>query len=93
MGFPRGSVVKNLPANAGDVGLILGSGRSPWEGNGNPFHCSFLGNPMARRALHVCVCACNKTYLLNIWIPLWEYEKEVMLGKTVENKYGETSIM
>ena len=39
MGFPDGSVVKNLPANAGDirdVGSILGSGRSPEEGNGNP---------------------------------------------------------
>ena len=34
-GFPGGSVVKNPPANAGDVGSILGSGRSP-GGNGNP---------------------------------------------------------
>ena len=31
-----GSVVKNLPANARDVGLIPGLGRSPGEGNGNP---------------------------------------------------------
>ena len=31
-------MVKNLPANAGDVGLIPGSGRSPGEGNGNPLH-------------------------------------------------------
>ena len=31
------SVVKNLPANAGDMGLIPGSGKSPGEGNGNPF--------------------------------------------------------
>ena len=36
MGFPGDSVVKNPPANAGDVGLITGSGRSPREGNGNP---------------------------------------------------------
>ena len=35
-GFPGGSVVKNLPANAGDSGLIPGWGRSPGEGNGNP---------------------------------------------------------
>ena len=38
-GFPGGSVVKNLPANAGDVGdagSIPGSGRSPGGGNGNP---------------------------------------------------------
>ena len=35
-GFPDGSVVKNLPANAGGVGLIPELGRSPGEGNGNP---------------------------------------------------------
>jgi len=35
-GFPDGSVVKNVPANAGDTGSIPGSGRSPGEGNGNP---------------------------------------------------------
>ena len=32
--FAAGSVVKNLPANAGDPGLICGSGRCPGEGNG-----------------------------------------------------------
>ena len=36
MSFPDGSVVKNLPASAGDVGSIPGSGRSPGGGNGNP---------------------------------------------------------
>ena len=36
MGFPGASLVKNLPANAADVGLIPGSERSPGEGNGNP---------------------------------------------------------
>ena len=35
-GFPGSSVVKNLPANAGDAGPIPGSGRCPGEGNGNP---------------------------------------------------------
>ena len=34
-GFPGGSVVKNPPVNAGDVGSVLGSGRSLGEGNGN----------------------------------------------------------
>ena len=43
-------VVKNLPANAGDVGLIPGSGRSPGEGNGIPLQYSCLGNPMDRGA-------------------------------------------
>ena len=40
LGFPGGSVVKNPPANAGDVGLIHGWGRSPGGRNGN--HCSIL---------------------------------------------------
>ena len=42
-------VVKNLPANAGDVrdtDLIPGSGRSPGEGHGNPLQYSCLENPM-----------------------------------------------
>ena len=50
MGFPGGSVVKNLPGNAGDMGSISGSGRSLGEGNGNPFQYSCLGNPMDRGA-------------------------------------------
>ena len=36
-GFPGGSVVKNLPANAGDTGFFPRSGRPPGEGNGSPF--------------------------------------------------------
>ena len=48
--FPGGSVVKNLLANAEDVGLIHGLGRSPREGNGNPLQCSCLENPMDRGA-------------------------------------------
>ena len=50
MGLPGGSVVKNLPATAGDMGLIPGLERSPGEGNGNPFQYSCLGNPMNRGA-------------------------------------------
>ena len=49
-GFPGGSVVKNPLANAGDTGLIPGSGRSPEEENGNPLQYSCLGNPMDRGA-------------------------------------------
>ena len=47
-GFPWGSGVKNPAANAGDTGLIPGSGRSPGEGNGKPLQCSCLGNPVDR---------------------------------------------
>ena len=49
-GFPGGSVVKNLPANSGDLGLICGLGRSPGRGHGNPLKYSCLGNPMDRGA-------------------------------------------
>ena len=48
LGFPGGSVVKNPPNNAGDMGLIPESGRSPGEGNGNPLQYSCLGNSMNR---------------------------------------------
>ena len=40
--FPGGSMVKNPPANAGDMDLIPGSGRSPGEGNGNLLQYSCL---------------------------------------------------
>jgi len=46
--FADGSVVKNLPANEGDEGLISGSGRFPGEGNGHPPKYYCLGNPMDR---------------------------------------------
>ena len=41
-------MLQSLPANAGDMGLITGSGRSPGGGNGNPFQYSYLGNPLDR---------------------------------------------
>ena len=49
-GLPGGSVVKNPPANAGEMGSIPGSGKSPGEGNDNPFQYPPLENPMDRRA-------------------------------------------
>ena len=45
MGFPDGSEVKASAWNAGDPGLIPGSGRSPGEVNGNPFQYSCQENP------------------------------------------------
>ena len=50
MSFPGGSVVKNPPANAGDVVLIPGLGRSPGEGSGNPLQYPCMGNPIDRGA-------------------------------------------
>ena len=55
LGLPGGSVVKNLPASAGDVGSVLESGRFPGEGNGSPFQYSCLGNSMDRGAWQAAV--------------------------------------
>ena len=43
-------MAKNPPANAGDVVLIPGLGRSPGEGSGNPLQYSCMGNPIDRGA-------------------------------------------
>ena len=64
VGFPRGTVIKNLPANAGDtgdVGLIPGSERSPREGNGYPFQYSCLENPLDRGAWQATVHGVSKS--------------------------------
>ena len=50
MSFLRGSDSKESACNAGDLGLIPESGRSPAEGNGNPLHYLWLENSMDRRA-------------------------------------------
>ena len=47
-GFPGGSALKNLPANAGDTGSIPGEGKSPGEGNVSPLQYSCLNNRMDR---------------------------------------------
>ena len=52
-------VVKNLPANAGDIrdsGSIPGSGRSPGRGHGNPLQFSWLENPMDREVWRATAC-------------------------------------
>ena len=50
LGASQVAAVKNLPANAGDVGLVPGLGRCSGGGNGNPLQYSCLGNPMDREA-------------------------------------------
>ena len=57
-----GSVVKNLPANAGDLGSIPASGRSPGEGNGNPPQCSCLENSMDRGAWRATAYAVTQSW-------------------------------
>ena len=49
-GFPGGSEGKESAYSAGDLGSIPGSRRSLEEGNSNPLHYSYLGNPMDRGA-------------------------------------------
>ena len=55
-------VVKYPPANAGDVGSIPKSGRSPGEGNGNPLQYSCLENPIDRRAWWATVHGVTKSH-------------------------------
>ena len=71
MGFPGGSDSKKLACNAGDLGLIPESGRSPGEGNGNPLHNSCLENPMDGGAWQATVHGVAKvrTRLRNFTIP------------------------
>ena len=58
-----GTVVKNLRADVGDLGLIPGSGRSPEVGNENPFQYSCLGNPLDTGANYY-LWEC---YSINLW--------------------------
>ena len=51
LGFPGGSVVKNLPANAGDTGWIPSMGRATGEENDNLLQCSCLQKPHGQRSL------------------------------------------
>ena len=75
--FPGGSVVKNLPANIGDVSLIPGLGRSPGGGNGNLLHHSCLENPMDRGVWRAIVHEVAKTRTR-----LTLYQKRNILCKT-----------
>ena len=75
MGFPSGTVVKDLPTNAGGMSSISGSGISPGEGNGNPLQYSCLENSLDRGvwqaivhgitknltwlSMHICIHYCS----------------------------------
>ena len=66
LGFPGGSVIKNLSANAGDTGdagLIPQLGTSPGEGNGNPLQYPCLENPMDRGAWQATVHKVSKSWI------------------------------
>ena len=59
-GFPGGSDGKESACNAGDLSPILGMGRSPREGNGNPLQYSCLENSMDREAWQATVHGVTK---------------------------------
>ena len=61
-GHPLWLSVKNFSGNAGDMGLMPGSGRSPGEGNRNPLQYSCLGNPMDRGAWRATVHGVTKSW-------------------------------
>ena len=60
LGFPGGSVIKNPPANAGDMGSIPGSRGYPGEENGNPLQYACLGDSADRGACQTPVCGIAK---------------------------------
>ena len=60
---------KESTYNVGDLGLLLGAGRSPGEGNGNPLQYSCLGNPMDRwRSLDSYSPWCRKDSGMKMWL-------------------------
>ena len=71
-------MVKNLPAKAGNMGSIPGSGRSPGGGNGYPLQDSCLGNPMDRGAWQATVIRVAKS-----WTPLsnWACDEQLTYPK------------
>ena len=62
LGFPSGSVIKDLSANAGEAGSIPESGRSLGEGNGNSLQYSCLINPMDRGGCQAIVQGLQKSW-------------------------------
>ena len=72
-GFPDGSVVKNLPANAGDVrdlGSVSEMGRAPGGREGNPLQYSCLGNPMDRGVWWAAVCGVTQSWTWLKWLSM-----------------------
>ena len=68
MGTQSGSDSKESACNAGDLGLFLGSGRFPGEGNDNPLQYSCLENPMDRGTWQTTVHGVPKS-----WIRMGDY--------------------
>ena len=81
MGFPSGSVVKNSPTNAGDMGLIPDLRRSSTEGNDSPLQYSYLQNSMDREAWRATVQGVAKSEpQLSDWTTLQPEEAKVAVN-------------
>ena len=87
MGLPGGSVVKNLPDNAGDMGFIPGLRRSPGEGNGNLLQYSCMGNPMDREAGWVIVHGMAKESDMTWRLNTMNLSKPCRLGSISESHH------
>ena len=87
MGFPGGSVVKNQPANAGKVGPIPGSERSPGKQNGNLLQYSCLENSMDRGSWWAIVHGVAKNWTqLSDWTELnWIPYRATWVAQWIKN--------
>ena len=83
--FTGGSVVKNLPANVGNMDLSLGSGRSSWEGNGNALQYSWLENPMDRGAWQDAVHGTAKS---QTWLSNYTTTKLILITELIKVNFN-----
>jgi hypothetical protein len=82
-------MIKNLPASAGDTGLIPGLGRSPGVGSGNPLQYSCLENPMDRGTWWAAVPGVSKSWTqLSMHIQNRLTDTENRLGVAKEKRGG-----
>ena len=83
-GFPWWSVVKNLAADAGDLGLISGSGRYPGAWNGNPLQYSCRETPKDRGASWAMVHGVAKSDRIErvtLWLSIQTYSNSVLYSR------------
>ena len=75
-GLPGG---KESACNAGDVGSILGSGRSPGVAPGNPLQCSYLENPMDRGAWRATIHGITESDMTKVTVHACTYSMKYLL--------------
>ena len=88
---PRWLSGKESACNAGDMGSIPGSGRSPGEGNGNPLQQSCLGSPTDREAWWVtthAVAELDRDQVTKQQQPVWVQLCSLLRGHSGRSKYS-----